>query len=213
MLYKIAHVLVFVLAKLFFRLRILGRAHVPRSGGVIVAANHNSYLDIPLLGCALPRRAENIAKIELFRNRCFGAFIRMMGAIPVRRGARDHQALEEAVRRVKNGRLLVIYPEGTRSVDGALQRAKPGVGKIVAESEASVIPAFIQGTHNLAPFRRVTVSFGTPMSFQSELKKGMKEKVHPKILYATIASKIMSEIASLKAELDALQCPKSKDSR
>lgn len=202
MLYKIAHVLVFVLAKIFFQLRIIGVGHVPRKGGVIVAANHNSYFDIPLLGCSLPRRADNIAKIELFRNKFFAFFIRVMGGFPVRRGAWDHQAIEEAVRRVAEGRLLVIYPEGTRGKDGRLQPGKPGVGKIVAESGACVVPAFIEGTSRISLFRRVTVRFGRPIHFKEDMKASLNGKVHPKILYGTIASKIMSEIACLKEVQD-----------
>ena len=202
MFYRIAHVLVFVFAKIFFRLQVIGAEHVPRKGGVIVAANHNSYFDIPLLGCSLPRRADNIAKIELFKNKLFAFFIEVMGGFPVRRGGRDHHAIEEAVRRVTGGRLLVIYPEGTRSKDGRLQRGKPGVGKIVSESGVCVVPAFIDGTNRVSLFRRVTVRFGKPIYFDEEIEASLSGEMHPKILYGTIASKIMSEIACLKEVQD-----------
>ncbi|MCG3112536.1 MAG: 1-acyl-sn-glycerol-3-phosphate acyltransferase [Candidatus Manganitrophus sp. SB1] len=204
MLYRIAHVVVWTLARLFFRIRVIGESYVPREGGVIVAANHNSYFDIPLLGCVLSRRADNIAKSELFRNRLLAALFRTLGGFPVRRGTIDRQAIGEAVRRLKAGHLLAMYPEGTRSKDGRLQSPKPGIGMMVALSGVKVIPAYIDGTAPVRPFRRVTVVFGKPIDFKGqiqEIERVEKEGINPKILYATISQEIMSEIAALERTL------------
>ena len=179
-------------------MRIIGVDHVPKEGGVIVAANHNSYFDIPLIGCALPRPADNIAKSDLFKLRPVALFFEKMGGFPVRRGAPDRRAIAEAVRRVRAGRLLVIYPEGTRSKDGRLQKGKPGIGKSAADSGAIVVPAWIEGTYRIRPFRRVTIRFGRPLDFRSYVAEAKKEGVHQKTVYATIVCKIMSEIASLQ---------------
>lgn len=207
--YRIAHVIVWTLARLFFRLKVIGASNVPREGGVIVAANHNSYFDIPLLGCALARRADNIAKAELFQNRLVGAFFRMLGGFPVRRGAIDRQALSEAIRRLRKGRLLAMYPEGTRSRDGRLQPPKPGVGMLVAQSGAKVVPAYIRGTAPVRLFRPVTIIFGTPIDFKGEIEAieaAEKEGGNPKKLYATISQEIMARIAALERDSAQIGC-------
>jgi 1-acyl-sn-glycerol-3-phosphate acyltransferase len=204
MLYRIAHVVVWTLARLFFRITVIGGSHVPREGGVIVAANHNSYFDIPLLGCVLSRRADNIAKSELFQNPILAALFRMLGGFPVRRGTIDRQAIGEAVRRLKAGHLLAMYPEGTRSKDGRLQPPKPGIGMMVVLSGVKVVPAYIRGTAPVRLFRRVTVIFGRPLDFKErieEVERAEKEGINPKILYATISQEIMNEIAALERTL------------
>ncbi len=201
MLYSVAHWIVSLLAKLFCGLRVIGNENVPNEGGVIVAANHNSYFDIPLLGCALKRPADNIAKSELFKNPIVAALFRSLGGFPVRRGKVDRKAIEEAVLRLKKGHLLAYYPEGTRSKDGKLQKGKAGIGWVVAESGAPVIPAYIEGTGSLRFFRRVTVRFGKPMDFGPTINKAKNEGMHTKILYGTISTEIMREIARLAQEM------------
>ncbi|MFQ5781136.1 MAG: lysophospholipid acyltransferase family protein [Nitrospiria bacterium] len=201
MLYKIAHLLVYILARVFFRLAVIGADNVPKEGGVIVAANHNSYFDIPLLGCSLFRRADNIAKSELFRNRVIAALFRALGGFPVRRGRIDRSAITEAVKRLKAGRLLALYPEGTRSKDGRLQPPKPGVGLIVVRAGVKVVPAYIHGTHPVRPFRPVTIIFGKPLDFKGEVASVEKEGMNPKMLYGKIATEIMAHLAQLERVL------------
>lgn len=201
MLYQIAHVFVSFFAKVIFRLKITGVGNVPKAGGVIICANHNSYFDIPLLGCALPRPVDNIAKSELFRNKIIAILFRKLGGFPIRRGQIDRSAMKEAVRRLKAGRMLSYYPEGTRSKNGRLQKPKAGIGRIVVESGVVVVPVYIHGSHRPKPFRQVMIHFGKPIDFKMEIDAAEKERVHTKILYATISGKIMVEIATLKKEL------------
>jgi 1-acyl-sn-glycerol-3-phosphate acyltransferase len=170
MLYWIAHVLVYTLAKLFLRMRVVGVENVPQDGGVIIAANHMSYLDIPLLGCALRRRADFVGKSELFRNPIVGFLFRKLGGFPIKRGSVDRSALVEAERRLKAGRLVVFYPEGRRSEDGRLQRPKPGIGMVAVRAKAPIIPALIEGTGQILPkrswrlrFHPVVIRFGPPL--------------------------------------------------
>ncbi len=201
MLYQIAHILVSLFAKIVFRLKVVGVDNVPKTGGVIVCANHNSYWDIPLLGCALPRPVDNIAKSELFRNKIIAFLFRKLGGFPIRRGKIDRSAMKEAVSRLQAGRMLSYYPEGTRSKDGRLQKPKPGVGRVVLESRVVVVPVYIYGSHCPRFFRQVTISFGPPIDFKTEIETSEKEGVHAKILYATISGKIMMEIAVLENKL------------
>ena len=214
MLYALAHPLVRFLAWIFFRLKVVGEENVPRTGGVIVAANHNSYLDIPLLGCALTRRADNIAKAELFRNRFVAAIYRALGGFPVQRGERgDRGALEEAVRRLREGHLLALYPEGHRSPDGRLLPPKPGIGMLVARTRVPVVPVYIDGTDKAWPpgqrrIRRaqVTITFGKPLEFggrllDHEAENGVEKKEaggNRRENYLEVAEEIMRQIGALK---------------
>ncbi len=201
MLYQTAHIFVSLFAKIFFRLKVLGVENVPKRGGVIICANHNSYWDIPLLGCALPRPVDNIAKSELFRNKIIAILFRKLGGFPIRRGKIDRSAMKEAVSRLQAGRMLSYYPEGTRSKDGGLQNPKPGIGRVVSESEVVVVPVYIHGTHRAKFFRQVMIHFGKPIDFKMEIETAGKEGMHAKILYATISGKIMIEIAALRKQL------------
>ncbi|MCI0527339.1 MAG: 1-acyl-sn-glycerol-3-phosphate acyltransferase [Nitrospira sp.] len=199
MLYWIAHVLVSMLARLFLRMKVVGIENVPRDGGAIIAANHMSYLDIPLLGCALRRRADFIGKSELFRNPIVGLIFRQLGGFPIKRGRIDRSALAETVRRLKAGRLVVFYPEGRRSEDGRLQRPKPGIGMVAVKAQVPIIPALIEGTGQILPkrsrrlrFHPVVIRFGPPLDsskFQSE---------QDKLTYTKISQAVMEGIQKLR---------------
>ncbi len=198
-----------LVARLAFRLEVSGAENVPRRGPLIIAANHQSFLDIPLLGCALPRRVDNIAKAELFSNRLVARFFLMLGGIPLRRGSGDSGAVFEAIHRLRAGRALVIYPEGTRSPDGKIKEAKAGIGMIVAYTGVPVLPALIEGTGSawgrsvrrirLVPVR---ITFGKPIDFRPQIKLhgDSKAKGDRKVIYERIAREVMRQIDDLRPE-------------
>lgn len=178
--YVIVIYLIAIFARLFFRVRVSGAENIPTSGGVIVAANHVSCLDIPLLAHSLIRPANFIAKKELFTIPVLGTLLRLLGAIPIDREKPDRSALREITKKLNSGNVVVIYPEGTRSLNGKLQAGKPGVGLIVRMSGKKVVPAAIIGTDKAMPsgswFLRpypVTIRFGKPLDF-SEWKEDVK---------------------------------------
>ena len=169
-----------IFARLVFRVRVSGVENIPTSGGVIVAANHVSFLDIPLLAYSLIRHANFIAKKELFTIPVLGTLLRLLGAIPIDREKIDRSAIREIMKKLNSGNVVVIYPEGTRSLNGKLQAGKPGVGFIVRMSGKKVVPAAIIGTDKAMPsgswFLRpypVTIRFGKPLDF-SEWKEDVK---------------------------------------
>lgn len=169
-----------IFARLVFRVRVSGVENIPTSGGVIVAANHVSFLDIPLLAYSLIRHANFIAKKELCTIPVLGTLLRLLGAIPIDREKPDRPALREITKKLNSGNVVVIYPEGTRSLNGKLQAGKPGVGFIVRMSGKKVVPAAIIGTDKAMPsgswFLRpypVTIRFGKPLDF-SEWKEDVK---------------------------------------
>jgi 1-acyl-sn-glycerol-3-phosphate acyltransferase len=207
-LYGVAHPVVWWVARWCFSLTVVGRECVPAEGGVIVAANHVSYLDIPILGCALARRADFLAKAELFSHPAVGWFFRRMGGVPIRRGAIDRTALLEVERRLAQGRLVVVYPEGTRSSTGRLQDPRPGVGMLALRTGVPVVPAYVAGTGEAWPpgarwfrCRPISVWFGRPMRFPAAPPG--EEGDEGRSRYARVARDIMEQIASLQRDAQA----------
>jgi len=207
-LYWLTWVTVRLLATVLFRFRVSGAHHVPKTGGVLIAANHTSYLDIPILGCGMPRRAWFMGRMDLFSGPA-AWLMRHMGWIPIRRERVDRTAFEEAIRRLKAGQAVVIYPEGSRSEDGRLQPGKPGVGIIVAATGSPVVPAYLGGTYDVLPpgstwirLRPIQVSYGVPVDFTA-LVKEMDSEAKKKELYQRISQEIMGRIA----ELGGVQAP------
>ena len=156
--------------RLLFRLRVSGVENVP-AGGAIIAPNHQSFFDIPLVAMVLAlhgRRTYFMAKSELFRNPVFAWIIRNLLAFPVRRGAPDRMAIRYAIERLKQGELVVIFPEGTRSKTGQLKEAEAGLSLIAARAGVPVVPVGIGGTRLMFSkeqfFPRVTICFGTPIA-------------------------------------------------
>lgn len=148
-----------------FRLRIRHPEHVPPDGPVILAANHASYLDPPLVGTACKRRLTYLAKQELFFFP-FSAFLRYFGAVPVARGIGDASALRTVIRVLREGGAVLLFPEGTRTPDGGLQSVKAGLGLIAEQTGAAIVPTAIQGTYRALPRGswfprpvRVTITF------------------------------------------------------
>jgi len=202
MLYAIAHAVVGFLAKLFFRLQVFGHDRIPKQGGVLIAANHVSYLDIPLLGCAMERRAHFIGKVELLRNPIMAFLFRYLNGIPIKRGGVNRKVMQEIADRLKSGEVVVIYPEGGINKSGNLKRLKPGIGMLVAMAGVPVVPALIKGTEKALPdgarwIRRhpVTIFFGQPMDFQPRL-----EKEDGRQLYEQISREVMLGFKQLEKE-------------
>ncbi|HEY6233508.1 MAG TPA: lysophospholipid acyltransferase family protein [Candidatus Elarobacter sp.] len=160
--YGFAHAFVGAMFRLVFRYRVVGAEKIPRDGGVIVAANHISNFDPPILGVALPRPVSYMAKKELFALPVLKTILPWLYAFPVDREAGGTAALRASLRMLKEGRCVGIFPEGGRNVSGTNEE-KAGAAFLAAASGAPVVPAAIVGTRRLRPFGRVTVVFGDPM--------------------------------------------------
>lgn len=159
-----------------YRMEIKGAENIPESGAVIIASNHISNLDPLLLGAALPRRVHFMAKEELFKTPIVGWFCRTLGAFPVKRGASDRNAIKKAFDILRQGRMLAIFPEGTRSKDGCLRQLAPGTMMIAVKSDAALVPTIIKGRASWRnPFPKITICFGKPIPIKHEhqSKEGM----------------------------------------
>lgn len=132
---------------------------------MILCANHISNLDPLLLGCGTNRQVHFMAKEELFKIPLLSYFIVQFGAFPVKRGAGDRSAIRTTLKILGEGKVIGIFPEGTRSKTGELGQGKPGVGLFALKSEAAVIPVAIIGPYRL--FRPVTIVYGKPLDLSA----------------------------------------------
>ncbi len=173
-LYAVARVVVRALVPLIAKLHTEGLENIPQEGPVILASDHISWFDIPLISLRVPRITHYMAKIELFGIPVLGGLLRLLGAFPVRRGEGDREALRTSQRVLQEGELLVIFPEGHRS-GGHLIEGKSGTALIALRAGAPVIPVAVFGTERIlkgpriGPFApRVTVRYGKPFRLQPE---------------------------------------------
>ncbi len=143
----------FILLTLF-RLRSHGQRRVPREEGVILAANHASFLDPIAVGCALLRPIDYMARQTLFDIPGFGWFLRSIRVHPVRRGESDLRAMRQMISLLSSGACLVVFPEGTRTRDGRIQPLRGGVGLLAAKSGAAVVPVWVEGSFSAWPRSR-----------------------------------------------------------
>ena len=197
--YKISRFILFLFLKICFWLKSEGERNIPKEGGVIIAGNHLSYLDPLAIGCASPRAIDFMARNSLFSIPVLGAWMRAVGAFGVKRNSGDISAMKEAIYRLQHGRVLMLFPEGTRQVSVLVStKVEPGVGFLAAKSGAVVIPAFVSGTEKALPkgakffgFSRIRVKFGTPVKIDRDKP------------YEEIAQDILKDIRLLATEVTA----------
>jgi 1-acyl-sn-glycerol-3-phosphate acyltransferase len=153
--------------KLVAPLRVYGSERVPATGGLVVAANHFSWLDPPVLGAASPRTLYFMAKVEAHRVPGLGQLMRTFGAFPVRRGESDREAVRTMRQIVRDGNALGMFAEGTRQRSGVPGPVQAGTAMVAINEEVPVAPAAIHGSHEwrLGNFKPVSVAWGEPMAF------------------------------------------------
>jgi 1-acyl-sn-glycerol-3-phosphate acyltransferase len=200
-LYALLKPIAVALMRAWFGLRVRGTEHIPASGAALIVSNHQSILDPPIVGGAVPRQIYFLAKAELFRIPLFGRLIRALHARPVRREGSDMRALRTAAQLLEEGKALLIFPEGTRSLTGRLGEAKAGVGMLAVTSGVPVVPAYVSGSLEALPKgrawprrSRVSVSFGPALHFKPQSGPGRKDR------YREAAEEMMRGIAQLKKQ-------------
>lgn len=187
--------------KLFYNFKIEGWENVPEKEGVIIASNHRSYADPVILTMPMKRPVTYMAKEELFHNKIFGAFIRFLGAFPVKRGAGDMQVIDDCVDILESGRNVVIFPEGTRSKENKVGRGKTGVALIAAKSGADVLPMGIVFEGPKLHFRsKVTLKIGKLIKSE-ELDIGDGSPKRLKLIKKRIMDSITELVEGPKPEI------------
>ena len=163
MVYACVKALLRFVFSIAFNLKYEGRKNLPKDTTFILASNHRSYADPPLVGSGAWGDHAFMAKEELFRNKPFAMLITWLGAFPVSRGKGDTKVIDTAVEKLENGRSLIIFPEGTRSKDGKVQKGKGGAGLISARSGKPIVPVGVVYGEKLKFRTRVTIKYGTPI--------------------------------------------------
>ncbi|WP_282019757.1 lysophospholipid acyltransferase family protein [Planomicrobium okeanokoites] len=144
-----------------YRFEVTGTEKFPDQGGILLCSNHIHALDPPVVGMTSPRTVHFMAKEELFKVPVLGRILPQVNAFPVKRGMSDREALRSALRILKNGDVVGLFPEGTRSTDGFLKKGLSGAGFFALRGDADVMPCAIIGPYK--PFRKVKVVYGEPV--------------------------------------------------
>ena len=200
-IYHFIHVIARPLFKALFKFQIFGVENVPSTGGVLIMSNHASYVDPVFVGTAVKRNLHYMARSTLFKPNLIKWFLLRVNAFPVHLGSPDRKAISQALRLLGSGNLLLIFPEGTRTVDGTLGKAQPGIGFIAHKANVPVMPAFLSGTREVMPRKakmiksgKIKVYFGKPLDMEKYRKrKGSRE------IYTEIGEEVMARIADLES--------------
>ncbi|UCD75429.1 MAG: 1-acyl-sn-glycerol-3-phosphate acyltransferase [Phycisphaerales bacterium] len=179
--WTIVPVLIRMLFRLLYRVRLIGSERVPKTGPVIYASNHQSNFDPVLVGLLIcDRPFATFARASLFRFLPFALLIRLVGAMPLERGRGDSAAFRLALGELNAGRCMMMFPEGTRTRDGALGEFKPGVTLLQKRTKAAILPLAIEGAHDIWPHGqsrprltgRIAVMAGEPITYEQFQREG-----------------------------------------
>lgn len=213
--YATAWVVFNSLFRTYFGCRFYGADRVPATGPVVLAANHASFIDPPLIGAAARRTINFLARDTLFSNPLVGAVLRSWEVVPVDRDGAGAAGLKAILDRLLRGSAILLFPEGTRTRDGRLQPARSGIGLTVIKSTCPVVPLRLFGTHEAfgrqhrwpRP-RRVIVKFGQPMDFAAlRAEAGSCGKARVKQIYQEVADQLMAAIAKIEPCEDLTKFP------
>ena len=198
-LYWCGYTLCKAIAKIGFRYRAFGQENIIENGPAIMAANHQSYMDPPLVGITCRSELYFLARKTLFRNMLFGSILSGVNALPVDLGGADLTAVRTVINLLKRGHRTVIFPEGTRSLTGEIQPARAGIGMIIAKTLAPVVPMRIFGSFQAWPKNGkitpypVTVVVGKPIRFKKE-DFGVQNREN----YQRISEQVLAAIAAIE---------------
>lgn len=211
-LYRIVLALVWLFFKIFYRHRVYGLEHF-YTGSAIIAANHGSFYDPPLVAVSWPDAVHFLARETLFRGFIFKRLITALNAHPVSGDAADVSVLRMILQELKGGKKVILFPEGTRSLDGVVQEFKPGLALLAQRSGSAVIPTFVDGYHVWPRSKtwpkfwgKTKVVFGKPV-FWSEF-----EHLEKRAAQHLFTQKIRNEIIALQHEYEGNATKKSRTS-
>jgi 1-acyl-sn-glycerol-3-phosphate acyltransferase len=193
-LYWCGYTLSKTVAKIGFQYRAFGQENIIEDGPAIMAANHQSYLDPQLVGITCRAEIYYLARKTLFENRLFGFILSRVNALPVDLSGADLTAIRTVINLLKQGRRTVIFPEGTRSLTGQIQQARPGIGMIIAKTLVPVVPMRIFGSFQAWPkggkikLHPVTVVVGKAIRFKNEDFVPRNREVYQKISEQVLAA-------------------------
>ncbi len=200
MIYTVAKLISYIFCKIYFRLEVNGADNIPEKGGVLVASNHGSFLDPVIVGVGISRQTYYLTKQSLFEIPIFRLLIKALHTIPVRRELVSVSTFKELIKSLNAKKVIILFPEGTRSLDGKLGQGKVGVGMIALKADVPIIPAYIDGAIKAFPKngkwiypKKIRVIFGKPIMPNC---KDLNKKN-----YREISTQVMQSISSLKENI------------
>lgn len=200
--YGFFHFLAANIHSMWFRGDVAGTEHFPLDGPFLIASNHASHLDPPLVGSQVPRQMRFFARKTLWNNRLLAWWMNQVETIPVERDSGDIGAIKRVLQALAENRAVVLFPEGTRSLDGRLQKPKPGVGLMACKTGVPVVPCRIYGSFEAFGKGSALPRFGSPVSVVFGPPISAAEYDDPaagKARYELAAQRIMDRIAALPA--------------
>lgn len=197
--YLFGYTLSKLILRMFFRMRVIHPERLLEEGGVIYASNHASYLDPPIIGTCCKKPIYYLARKTLMKWPILGPIFPSLNVVPVDQERADMSALKTIIKLVREGHRTIIFPEGSRTDDGKLQPAQPGLGLVVSKTRAPVVPMRIYGSYEAFPrgakgvkLARITVVVGEPMFFtDADLADGRDS-------YQKVSERVLAAIADLK---------------
>jgi 1-acyl-sn-glycerol-3-phosphate acyltransferase len=198
-LYWFFHTLFGMIARVAFQYRAYGQENIIEEGPAIMAVNHQSYLDPPLVGITCKNELYYLARKTLFEKKLLGPIISRVNALPVDLSRGDLAAFRSVMKLLQEGHRTVIFPEGTRSLTGQLQKARPGIGMIIARTLAPVVPMRIFGSFEAWPKggkirpHPITVVVGKPIRFKKD-----DFAAHNREVYQKISEQVLAAVAALE---------------
>lgn len=200
--YGFFHYLAANIHAMWFRGEVAGSENFPLDGPFLIASNHASHLDPPLVGCHVPRQMRFFARKSLWNNKLLGWWMNRVETIPVERDSGDIGAIKRVLQALGENRAIVLFPEGTRSLDGQLQKPKPGVGLMACKTGVPVVPCRIYGSFEAFGKGSAIPRLGSPISIVFGPPIAASEYDDPslgKARYETAAQRIMDRIAAIPA--------------
>jgi len=172
MIYIMTKILANFILKVFFGFRVEGKNNIPKKAPYIVVSNHVSYLDPVVIGCSFPHKVSFMAKSELFKNFLGNWFLRSLGVFPIKREAVDISSIKQSIQILNDGKVLGIFPEGTRSRDGKFKGINKGVIGISVKAKVPIVPVCVEGTYEAWPagqkfpkLHKIILKIGEPINF------------------------------------------------
>nr|WP_091005275.1 lysophospholipid acyltransferase family protein [Fictibacillus marinisediminis] len=176
-----------------YKIDIQGLENVPADGGILLCSNHINNFDPPLVGVAAPRDVHFMAKAELFSMPVLKTILPKINAFPVKRGMSDKQALRNGLSILKEGKVLGLFPEGTRSKTGQLGQGLAGAGFFALKSEAAVVPCAIKGEYKRG--KKITIIFGKPIDFTEMREQKASAKDATNLIMLNIEKLLMDSVS------------------
>lgn len=199
--YRTGYLLSKAIAKVCFSFKAIHSERIPQTGGVILAMNHQSFLDPPLAGISTTRELHYLARKTLLKWPVLGPILPKLNVVPVDQDRADMSAIKTIIHLVREGHASIIFPEGGRTLDGQLQPAQPGLGLVVAKTLAPVVPMRVFGAYEAFPRGAkgvrcvpITIVVGEPIVFtKDDLQRGRAD-------YLAISQRVMERISAIQLE-------------